>query len=135
MYYENKLMCFYDAYLIFNSDRNKHKNTNFICYEGGIKFYQDNKVLNNEALIYSVEINKHLRRKGYFTKFIRQLYDDSTVRKIGILGVGSIEMDKCIQKINFNGNHFFNHGGDYIFAKDFNICKCHKYVNVAYNKD
>lgn len=121
---------FYQAYKIFDSDRNKYATLRFHTQEGFINFYMDETVHENEALIYAVSVKESHRRQGLFTKFINQLYNDNNIRKIGILAVESAIMINCLKKITFDGYVFFDHGGDFLYAKDHNYCKCHKILRI-----
>ena len=122
-------MSFYDAYETFNSDRGKYKATTFKTNNGTITFVADERTNADTVYIYSVYVTKNKQRKGLFAQFIHQLYNDKNVREIGILAVGTQCMENCLRKIMFNGYPFMCHGGDFIYAKDLNYCKCHHIVN------
>ena len=46
-------------------------------------------------------------------------------RKISILGVESPLLVKILNRYTFLGKCFVDHGGDFLWARDGNYCKCH----------
>lgn len=67
--------------------------------------------------IYYIEIKEELRRKGIFSSFIKELYKLDSIKKLGILAVGSYEMLYTIYSLREKGIDVISYGGDYIVEK------------------
>lgn len=97
---------------------------------GCIQFFTQRD--SDEVLIYYVSINDEDQRKGIFTNFLKEIIDrHPEIRKIGVLAVGSYKMIWCLEKFTYNEVKFCDHGGDYIWARDKNICLCHSYDELV----
>ncbi len=66
----------------------------------------------SHVFIYYVKVNK--QRQGTFTAFINQLINTPTIKTIGVLAVGSVAMENCLNKIG----EFVCKGGDFIYTKN-----------------
>lgn len=99
----------YDAYISFKQTNSKET----YCTDEGIE---------KEVGIHYVQV--YQQRKGIFTRFIKQFLNNEEIIRIAVYGVESHKMINCLRKIIYNGIPFINHGGDFLWARDGNYCKC-----------
>lgn len=110
-YYAKTLL---DAYYLFNSDRNKYNEKIIDTDVGEIMFYNDKNISADEVYIFHVEIYENQKRKGIFSSFIKELYNNKNIKRIGLLAVGSTAMIKCINRLMEEGMNFIDDGGNFI---------------------
>ena len=82
--------------------------------------------------IYFVSVDSEHQNKGIFSNFLKEVIaKHPEIRKIIVVGVGSYKMMWCLEKFVFDEIKFCCHGGDYIWARDKNICQCHSYEELV----
>lgn len=95
----------------------------YVSDDGAIRF----GIKDGEMFLHFVEVNEELRGQGRFSRFIQQAM--AKFPKISVAGVGS-----PILMIALNKRRFYDHGGDFIWAKDGKCCDksdCHRQVCYA----
>ena len=107
----SSLRSFYDAWLSYSE---QPREDTFVCEDGEIRFFFAACKPYTECYIHCVCVREEKQRKGYFTAFIDSLLQDERVGIIGVLGVTSMEMFHCMNKM---GSRFEDHGGDFMWKR------------------
>lgn len=79
MEYSYKIKTFMDTFNLYNTNRNK---------------YNDKNTKSVELYIFHIEVREEMRRKGIISSFIKELYKLDSIRKLGLLSIGSTAMIK-----------------------------------------
>lgn len=80
----------------------------------------------DEFVLYRIYLHTEFQRKGILTGIIKHFQDDINYNRICVCASeGATE--SCLRKIIHNGRPFINHGGDFIWSRSGDYCKCHYY--------
>lgn len=121
-----KLPTLQEAYLSLNKNFNEDR---IVTSEGVIRFLEY-PLCSNTVAIHYISIRPNMRRKGYFTKFIKFLMEQKLC-KIAVCGMTSYSIINCMKKIYSNNKnvkrYFLDHGGDAIWTPEGRYCDCHEF--------
>lgn len=93
----------------------------YFCQEGSIRFYEGAA---NDIAIYYISIKEEHRRKGIFTAFIKHIITTTNCRRVIIVAMSTDAIIDFAKKFKHEGIGFVDHGGDALWARDKDYCKC-----------
>lgn len=97
--------------------------------QGRISFLHTPDVAEDCVVVYFIEVHEHLRRQGICTRFIEEVIgfiaEDPAYRKFVIAGVENPALETILKGIRLWDRPFVCHGGDWIWTKSGDYCRCH----------